>query len=88
MTEILTSKMKNDTTRMFFDDVQLNNYYVFVSSITSGTTRQSAVNAQYYTNELLENTLFGKKVLGSDTKFMIKFYDWQRIYDDMKVYFC
>lgn len=78
MTEILTSKMKNDTTRMFFDDVQLNNYYVFVSSITSGTTRQSAVNSQYYTNELLENTLFGKKILGSDTKFMIKFYDWQK----------
>ena len=83
MTEILTSKMKNDTTRMFYNDIQANDYYVYVASVTTGLVRQTAVNAQYSTNEFLENTLFGKKILGTDTKFMIKFYDWQKdaVYD-------
>jgi len=79
MTEILTSKMKNDTTRMFYNDIQENDYYVQVSSITVGDAeRQSAVNAQYSINQFLENTLFGKKVEGTDTKFMVKYYPWQK----------
>jgi hypothetical protein len=77
MAEILTTKLKNDTTRMFMTDIQNNDFYVFVSSITTDT-RQSATNAQYSKNEFLENTVFGKKVLGSDTKFMIKYHPWQK----------
>jgi len=77
MAEVLTTKLKNDTTRMFMEDIQNNDFYVFVSSVTTDT-RQSATNAQYSKNEFLENTVFGKKVLGSDTKFMIKYHPWQK----------
>ena len=77
MAEVLTTKLKNDTTRMFMEDIQNNDFYVFVSSITTDT-RQTASNSQYSKNEFLENTVFGKKVLGSDTKFMIKYHPWQK----------
>lgn len=79
MAEILTSTLKNDTTRMFFDDVQNNDYYVFVSSIASDPlVRVNAVNSQYSKNLFLESTLFGKKIFNSDVKFMIKYYPWQK----------
>ena len=77
MAEVLTTKLKNDTTRMFMEDIQDNDFYVFVSSVTTDA-RQTATNAQYSKNEFLENTVFGKKVLGSDTKFMIKYHPWQK----------
>jgi len=79
MTNVLTTKLKNDTTRMFYQDIQDNNYYVFVSSVSSDPlTRISAVNSQYSKNLFLEKTLFGKKVFDTDTKFMIKYYPWQK----------
>lgn len=79
MAEILTTKLKNDTVRLFYGDVQNNDYYVFVSSIASDPlTRINAVNSQYSKNQFLENTLFGKKVFNSDAKFMIKYYPWQK----------
>jgi hypothetical protein len=78
MTEVLTSKLKSDTTRMFYQDIQNNDFYVFVSSVTEGTTRPTATNSQFSKNRFLENTLFGKKVLGTDTKFMIKYHPWQK----------
>ena len=87
MTEVLTSKLKSDTTRMFYQDIQNNDFYVFVSSVTEGTTRPTATNSQFSKNRFLENTLFGKKVLVTDTKFMIKYHPWQKYqtyiqYDD------
>lgn len=78
MTEVLTTKMKNDVTRLFYNDLQSNDYYVFVSSVTQGTERNTAVNAQYSKNQFLENTVFGKKVFDTDIKFMIKYYPWQK----------
>ena len=78
MTEVLTSKLKSDTTRMFYQNIQDNDFYVFVSSVTQGTDRVSASNSQGSKNQFLENTVFGKKVLGSDTKFMIKYHPWQK----------
>jgi hypothetical protein len=78
MTEVLTSKLKSDTTRMFYQDIQDNDFYVFVSSVTQGTTRLSASNSQGSKIKFLENTVFGKKVLGTDTKFMIKYHPWQK----------
>ena len=78
MSEVLTTKLKNDTTRMFFQDIQDNDYYVFVSSVSTGETRDSASNSQYSRNQFLENTVFGKKILDTDTKFMIKYYPWQK----------
>ena len=79
MAEILTTKYKNDNVRLFYQDLQDNDYYVFVSSIaTDALTRIDAVNSGYSKNEFLENTLFGKKIFNSDVKFMIKFYPWQK----------
>ena len=78
MTEVLTSKLKSDTTRMFYSDIQSNDFYVFVSSVTQGTNRISASNSQGSKTQFLENTVFGKKVLGTDTKFMIKYHPWQK----------
>ena len=79
MAEILTTKLKNDTTRLFFDDIQNNDYYVFVSSVASqALTRINAVNSQYSKNQFLENVLFGKKIFNSDVKFMIKYHPWQK----------
>ena len=78
MTEVLTSKLKSDTTRMFYQDIQDNDFYVFVSSVTQGTNRLSASNSQGSKIKFLENTVFGKKVLGTDTKFMIKYHPWQK----------
>lgn len=89
MTEVLTSKLKSDTTRMFYADILDNDFYVFVSSVFQGTDRISATDSQGSKNQFLENTVFGKKVLGSDTKFMIKYHPWQKDqvyvqYDDQK----
>lgn len=79
MAEILTTKLKNDTVRLFYDDVQNNDFYVFVSSISSDPlTRISSENSQYSKNQFLERTLFGKKVFDSDVKFMIKYHPWQK----------
>jgi hypothetical protein len=64
---------------LFFDDIQNNDYYVFVSSIASNALeRISAVNSQYSKNKFLENVLFGKKIFNSDVKFMIKYHPWQK----------
>ena len=79
MAEILTTKLKNDTVRLFYDDIQNNDYYVFVSSVASDPlTRINAENSQYSKNLFLERTLFGKKIFNSDVKFMIKYYPWQK----------
>ena len=78
MAEVLTSKLKSDTTRMFYQDIQDNDFYVFVSSVTQGSDRVSETNSQGSKNQFLENTVFGKKVLGTDTKFMIKYHPWQK----------
>ena len=78
MAEVLTSKLKSDTTRMFYADIQDNDFYVFVSSVTQGSDRVSETNSQGSKNQFLENTVFGKKVLGTDTKFMIKYHPWQK----------
>ena len=78
MAEVLTTKMKNDVTRSFYNDILDNDYYVFVSSVTQGNDRDTARNSQFSKSQFLENTVFGKKVFNSDTKFMIKYYPWQK----------
>ena len=78
MAEILTSKYKTDNLRLFYNSLQAGEYYVFVSSVdTEITNRTTAVNADRYAMNFLEKTLFGKKILSSDVKFMIKYYPWQ-----------
>ena len=79
MAEILTTKLKNDTTRMFYQDILDNEFYFAVSSIaTEELTRINAVNSLSSKNEFKENILFGKRVINSDVKFMIKYYPWQK----------
>lgn len=79
MPEILTTEYKTDAARRFAEDVQNNDYYVFVSSINEFNPD----NTQASANEFLEKTLFGKKVRTVDTNFMIKYHPWQR--DDVFV---
>lgn len=79
MAEVLTTKLKNDTLRLFQEDILNNEFYFTVSSIAlDELATVDAVNSQYSKNEFKENILFGKKVFDSDIKFMIKYYPWQK----------
>ena len=75
MAEVLTTKLKNDTTRMFMEDIQNNDFYVFVSSITTDT-RQTASNSQYSKNEFLENTVFNINLIILIDFFHLKVEGW------------
>ena len=87
MAEILSTTFNMDTLRLFYDDIKNNDYYVFVSSVTTGLTdRFTAVDSRYHKNIFLENVVFGKKILTSDVHFAIKFYPWQsgQIFDEYR----
>jgi hypothetical protein len=90
MAEVLTTKLKNDTTRLFYDDVANNEFYIMVSSISDDPlVRIDAVNSFNSKNTFKENIIFGKQVFPSDVKYMIKYYPWQKDavytqYDDTK----
>ena len=79
MAEVLTTKLKSDNLRLFYNDIQNNDYYVFVSSVSSDiNTRVDAVNSIESKNLFLEKVVFGKKVFNTDVKFMIKLHLWQK----------
>ena len=79
MAEVLATKLKNDTVRMFRDDIANNDYYFCVSSISiDALTRVDAVNSFASRNEFKENILFGKQCFDSDVKYMIKYHPWQK----------
>lgn len=79
MAEILTTKLKNDATRMFYQDILDNEFYFMVSSTVIGELNRVAVeNSLFSKNDFKENILFGKRVFDSDVKFMIKYYPWQK----------
>lgn len=79
MAEVLTTRLKTDNLRVFYNDIQDNDYYVFVSSVaTEPGQRVDAVNSIGSKNLFLEKVLFGKKVFNSDIKFMIKLHLWQK----------
>lgn len=79
MAEVLTTKLKNDTLRLFHEDILNNEFYFTVSSIAlDELTTVDAKNSHHSKNEFKENILFGKKVFDSDIKFMIKYYPWQK----------
>jgi hypothetical protein len=84
MAEVLTTKLKNDTIRIVYDDILNNEYYFAVSSITiDELSRVNAVNSLNSKTQFKENIVFGKKVYPEDIKFMIKYYPWQSdaVYD-------
>ena len=79
MAEVLATKLKNDTVRMFRDDIANNDYYFCVSSISiDALTRVDAVNSFKSKTEFKENILFGKQCFDSDVKYMIKYHPWQK----------
>lgn len=73
MPEILTTSFKSDTTRRFIESLDNDEYYLFVSSISTFDPDDTIFSK----NEFLEKTLFAKKVLRDDIHFMIKYYPWQ-----------
>jgi hypothetical protein len=73
MAEILTTNFKTDTTKLFTASALSSEYYLFASSINATVSN----NGMRSTNNFLENTLFGKKVLNENKLFMIKYYPWQ-----------
>lgn len=78
MAETLTSLLKTDTVRLFYDDLQANDFYVFVSSVTRPDEDRINVNNSIKSkNIFLDNVIFGKKILNDDCKFMIRYYPWQ-----------
>ena len=79
MAEVLTTKLKNDATRMFYQDFLDNEFYFAISSTTTDPLiRVDAVNSPWSKNDFKENILFGKRVFDNDIKFMIKYYPWQK----------
>lgn len=78
MPEIMTSLFKTDLARLFYQEVQDSNYYVFVSSLSPDRlNRIDAANTLVSKNQFLDTVLYGKRVENSDTKFMIKYNPWQ-----------
>mgnify|MGYP000017301858 CR=1 FL=1 len=58
MTEILTTKYKTDLLRLFYNDLASNEFYVFVSSLTTDpTSRVSAANTKVSEIQFLDNVL-------------------------------
>lgn len=79
MARILTDKHRSDNTRIFVDEFDLNDFYLFVSS----KERIEAVNSLWSKNDFLEKTIFGKKITKDDIFFLVKNYPWQKgtVYD-------
>lgn len=89
MPEILTTTMKNDVTRLFYQELLDNEFYFMISSTVIGElNRENAVNSLGSKTSFKEGIHFGKQVFNSDIKFMIKYYPWQKDvaytqYDDL-----
>lgn len=73
MSSIVTSKYRTDDAELFLDNVNSNNYYLFVSTLD----RYDVNNSEYYKNEFLEKTIFGKKIKSTDMFYMITNNRWQ-----------
>ena len=73
MSSIVTSKYRTDDAQLFLDNVNSNDYYLFVSTLD----RYDVNNSEYYKNDFLEKTIFGKKIKSSDMFYMINNNRWQ-----------
>lgn len=79
MAEVLTTKLKNDTTRLFYNDILDNEFYVMVASIsTDPLVTIDSKNSLFSKTQFKENILFGKQVFKDDVKYMIKYHPWQK----------
>lgn len=79
MSSIVTSKYRTDDAELFLDNVNSNDYYIFVSTLD----RYDVNNSEYYKNDFLEKTIFGKKINPADMYYMIANNRWQEntVYD-------
>lgn len=71
MANVVTSKYKTDSVKLFIDSLSTNEYYLFVSS----ADRTTALNSSVSKTDFLERTIFGKEV--EDVYYMIKNNVWQ-----------
>jgi len=71
---IITSKFRTDMAKLFIDDVQADNYYLFVSSESD----EPLVNSNSSKKTFLEKTLFGKKIDPEEVYYAIRNYPWQQ----------
>lgn len=76
---VVTSNYRSDLTRLFVEDVAVNNYYLFVSN----TDETFVTNSKKSRINFLENTLFGKRIDPNEVFFMIRNYPWliNNVYD-------
>ncbi len=78
MAEIITTLFKTDLARNFYTDTQTNEYYIFASAISAAyNDRTDAENTLRSKNLFLDKLIYGKKILPTDVKFMIKYNPWQ-----------
>ena len=73
MTDI-TSKFRTDVAKLFIDDVQTGNYYLFASHDQDELTTSSASSIK----SLLERTVFGKRIDPEEVYHAIRNYPWQQ----------
>ena len=73
MTDI-TSKFRTDVAKLFIDDVQAGNYYLFVSCDSNEPT----INSDSSKKSFLERALFGKRIDPEEVYYAIKNYPWQQ----------
>lgn len=78
MAEIITTLFKTDLARNFYTDTQTNEYYIFASAISAAyNDRTDAENTLRSKNLFLDKVIYGKKILPTDVKFMVKYNPWQ-----------
>lgn len=80
MTRFISNDYKTNLADLFYDDVLINDYYIFISTIDSQISLENTTEDK---KEFLRKTLFGKKVKSSDVFFAVKNYPWQfgTVYD-------
>jgi hypothetical protein len=79
MASIITRKYRTDNTELFHNDFDLNDYYVFISSLE----REVAVDSEISKKEFLEKTIFGKKIPKENSFYAFQNNIWEgnSIYD-------
>ena len=73
MTDI-TSKFRTDMAKLFIDDVQSGNYYLFAAC----DSNEATMNSDSSKKSFLERALFGKKIDPEEVYYAIKNYPWQQ----------
>jgi hypothetical protein len=73
MASIITDKYRTDNTSLFYSDIEENDYYIFISSLE----RSIVENTKLSKRDLLEKTLFGKKISVDNVFFAFQNIIWE-----------